>query len=198
MATAWPARGEPLSVDEAPTSSTPQTWSDPAAPALAADERGQVFEWLKDSFEGLHSQLRVLSDAVSRQQQALDHMSDARLAAERVSALADVLPERIGEAVHDAIKVRRSPGPGPDPTSRDSVEVSDQREGLTAGNGATTPVSPADQPPADEPTPDKQAAGVRTQLTGLASTVQSRLNRSGWQETLRSLRPAAGWPPEGR
>ncbi len=36
--------------------------------------------------------------------------------------------------------------------------------------------------------PDVESgSGLRTQLNSLASTVQTRLNRSGWQEKLRSL-----------
>ena len=54
-----------------------------------------------------------------------------------------------------------------------------------------------DELPLDEPDPgyleseerlsDDNRTGVRSQLTSLASTVHTRINRSGWQEKLRSL-----------
>lgn len=74
----------------------------PSAPE-AGDARAQVFDWLQDSFEGLRSQLKVLSDAVGRQQQALGSMSEAGATAERLAELADALPDRIGEAVQGAM-----------------------------------------------------------------------------------------------
>ncbi len=102
-------------------------------PVTAADDmRGQVFEWLHDSFESLRSQLRVLSDAVSRQERALDSMTEARAAAERLSRLADVLSDRTGDAVYG---VSTSRGAGPDTggtTARAPINRSGWQEKLLA------------------------------------------------------------------
>ncbi len=47
-------------------------------PVVAAEEaRGRVFEWLRESFEGLQAELRVLNEAVDRQQQRLSDLTGA-------------------------------------------------------------------------------------------------------------------------
>jgi len=234
----------------------PEPVAEPAEPELAAkpaplvaasdERRGQIFEWLRDSFEGVNSQMRVLSDSVSRQQQVLAGMTDAEEAAARLSQLADALPERIGAAVKEAVIAGQRAGQAnagqanpeqghltasteepPLETDQEQTHVADGAEerppvtdegwiaamedvvvelGPPTQTGIRTPetsslegepgVLEADAPvaepiaggvdepgrPADDPPP-----GFRTQLTGLASTVQGRINRSGWQEKLRSL-----------
>ncbi len=182
----------------------------PSVPARGEDERTQVFEWLQDSFDGVRSQLRVLSDALNRQQQTLDSLADAKAAADRVSQLADVLPDRIGEVIHEAVATGRLE-PETLAEERDRQAVVDLRDSTQADarpNGASArPVDSSPSPASPEPAPDApvssrpsagQPPGVRTQLTALASNVQDRINRSNWQQTLRSLRPSAHWPPEGR
>lgn len=216
-----------------------------APPAPAADERrGQIFEWLQQSFEGLNSQMRVLNDNVSRQQQALAEVSASHEAAGRLSQLADALPERIGAAVQEAVNAgRRS-------SAAEAAYVAELDRDTEPADVEPADVQPVDVEPADveqadvqpvqddepelsqpavavgqraveaerdwhtavedvmidlrEPNvvpelvgfyadapPDDQdgdeVPGLRTQLTGLASTVQGRINRSGWQEKLRSL-----------
>ena len=218
--TAWPSpatgrrvspglsNGGPQRIERrvAPPGPIPEPQSQ-AAPVLRTDEeRGQVFEWLQDSFDGLRSQLRVLNDAVSRQQDALGSLGEAEAIAERLAMLADVLPERIGDAVQEALASHpQAQGNG---SVRGDVEV-DEMVDVRDGNGSSgddprpadeaPPVAVAPPPPpapervaapepADAPVGEEDAAhGVRTQLNALASTVQSRLNRSGWQEKLRSL-----------
>lgn len=229
----------------------PEPVAEPAEPELAAkpaplvaasdERRSQIFEWLRDSFEGVNSQMRVLSDSVSRQQQVLAGMTDAEEAAARLSQLADALPERIGAAVKEAVIAGQRAGQAnpeqghltasteepPLETDQEQTHVADGAEerppvtdedwiaamedvvvelGPPTQTGIQTPetsslegeprVLEADAPvaepiaggvdepgrPADDPPP-----GFRTQLTGLASTVQGRINRSGWQEKLRSL-----------
>ena len=73
-------------------------------PVTAAEEaRGRVFEWLQDSFESLQAELRVLSEAVDRQQRGLVALTGAGDAAGRLADLAEALPERIDEAVREAL-----------------------------------------------------------------------------------------------
>ncbi len=221
----------------------------PVGPATKG-ARGQIFEWLQDSFEGLNSQLRVLSDNLSRQQQALAEMSDSHAAAGRLSELADALPERIGAAVQEAVTAGRrslaaeaeqvaelgegvglgkgsgtAPGPEPEltplavtaeehwpPPERDWISAVEEvmidlrhPTGPERGDSGERPPEPQRPAaaPLGEPTaselvdarggapsaaPDVESgSGLRTQLNSLASTVQTRLNRSGWQEKLRSL-----------
>ncbi len=111
-----------------------------AAPstAPAGDARAQAFDWLQDSFDGLRSQLKVLSDAVSRQQQTLGSMGEAGATAERLAELADALPDRIGEAVRGAV---------------------------------------VSLPPVHESAPGDGSS--------------PSINRGGWQDRLRALRPSA-------
>ncbi|MDP8976582.1 MAG: hypothetical protein M3N28_09535 [Actinomycetota bacterium] len=216
----------------------PEPVAEPAPIVTAADERrGQVFEWLRDSFEGVNSQLRVLSDNLSRQQHVLAGMIDAQEAAGRLSQLADALPERIGAAVQEAVNAgqhsveagpdQRRPfmaSPGhrpvePDGDRRyaaDAVVVDLRQSAHPAKQGPPTSVQaeqPVDEPSvtgisvpepgASEPSATEPVAsdevglesrastttdqGLRTQLGSLASSVQTRINRSGWQEKLRSL-----------
>lgn len=224
------AQSAPVSepVEPVQPASTPAV--DPAgrpAPVVAsADERrGQVFSWLKDSFDGVNSQLRVLSDNLSRQQQVLAGMTDAQAAASRLSQLADALPERIGAAVQEAVAAgqRSATGNqgdaaagsiedlplGADPDWRAAVEdaVADLRQPTGATAADPLEAEPSASWAADESLLDEVAVsepfadhvqgggqatgettgGVRSQLSSLASTVQSRVNRTGWQERLRSL-----------
>jgi len=196
-----------------------------APPAPAADERrSQIFEWLQQTFEGLNSQMRVLSDNLSRQEQALAEVSSSHEAAGRLSQLADALPERIGAAVQEAVNAgRRSSAAeaayvaGLDrdtepadvqPVEGDEPELSQpavalgqraveaERDWRTAVEDIMIDLREPNAAPesvgvyADAPSDDQDGdavPGLRTQLTGLASTVQGRINRSGWQEKLRSL-----------
>ncbi len=216
-----------------------------APPVPAADERrSQIFEWLQQSFEGLNSQMRVLSDNLSRQQQALAEVSASHEEAGRLSQLADALPERIGTAVQEAVTagrrslaaeaayvagLDRDTEPADvepadvepvdvepvdveqadvEPVQDDEPELSQpavavgqraveaERDWRTAvedvmvdlrePNAAPEPVGVYADAPSDDQDGDA-VQGLRTQLTGLASTVQGRINRSGWQEKLRSL-----------
>ena len=206
-----------------------------APPAPAADERrSQIFEWLQQSFEGLNSQMRVLSDNLSRQEQALAEAAASRDAAGRLSQLADALPERIGAAVQEAVNAGRhslaaeeayvaelardtepvdvqpvdtepvdvQPVEGDEPElSQPAVAlgqraVEAERDWRTAVEDIMIDLRQPNAAPesvgvyADAPSDDQDGdavQGLRTQLTGLASTVQGRINRSGWQEKLRSL-----------
>jgi hypothetical protein len=196
--------------------------------AAADERRGQVFQWLQDSFEGVSSQLRVLSDNLSRQQQALAGMTDAQEAAERLSRLADALPERIGAAVQEALTAGRHSGKvgpyeshvigtqrehrpvGPDPDRRSAVDdvILDLRQSahLVHHGPVTSPLEaeqPVDETGIAEPSMAEPVAShvggpgaqhtaasdpsLRSQLGSLASSVHTRINRSGWQEKLRSL-----------
>lgn len=235
----WPNPPDPVE--------QPEKVAEPAPMVTAADERrGQVFEWLRDSFEGVNSQLRVLSDNLSRQQQVLGGMTEAQEAAERLSQLADALPERIGAAVQEALNAgRHSVEAGPDqshpvvasrerrwvqsdPDGRAAAEavVVDLRQsahparqeaptsiqaqqpgepGVTGtrveepGAGERRVVEhPLGEPRVAEPVASDEVGlesrpsatsdqGLRTQLGSLASSVHTRINRSGWQEKLRSL-----------
>ncbi|MDQ3679189.1 MAG: hypothetical protein M3378_01330 [Actinomycetota bacterium] len=161
--TAWPLKeGQAMKVE--PPAPAPEQVESQAetTPRRASDEaRDQVFEWLQDSFEGLNSQIRVLSDAVSRQQQTLGTMTEAQAAAERLSQLADALPGRIGAAVQEAVTAGRHLGGVKGSAQGDPVEPS-------------APQSSAPQSSA----PPETAPGVRTRLNTLASEVQARVNRS--------------------
>lgn len=186
-------------------------------PVLAAEEaRAHVFDFLKDSFEGLDAQVRVLADAVNRQQQTLSDMAEAREAAVQLSALAADLPERVGAAVREAVTAgQRSDAEVAERSMRHEVadqemttlrphNGSDQthtakREPAAVEPAAVVPVQPAAvQPVVTQPEmehasavvtaeDDDDRAGVRSQLNDLASSLQSAVTRSGWQEKLRSL-----------
>lgn len=77
------------------------TSAGPPATAAAADD---VLAWLRSAFEGVRSELRVLSDTVERQQRALAVVAESDQAAERLVQLADGLPDRIGGAVAEALR----------------------------------------------------------------------------------------------
>jgi len=249
--TAWPLTRTQARVRlEAPAARAGATSPVPAADGM----RGQIFEWLQDSFEGLNAQMRVLADNLNRQQQALAEVSDSHAAAGRLSQLADALPERIGAAVQEAVSAgRRSVAaeaarvagldqldePGHhEPEQRDEGQAtSEQAEEPEPRRPAAIPwqrgVGPerdwsaaveevmsdlrrlpaAERSQSQERSPEPEAEhrvpeaelvdahvgpassdpgaaatpGLRSQLTSLASTVQTRVNRSGWQEKLRSL-----------
>ncbi len=144
-----------------------------ASPSPAGPAGTDVLGWLQESFDGLHARLRVISDAVSRQQESLTSVSEVSAVAARLSELSDTLPDRIGEAVREALAAGRSGEEGR----------------LGPDGGAAMPPAAPVGPPA-EASADHQPPGIRTQLTTLASTIQSRLDRSGWQARLRALRPA--------
>ena len=65
---------------------------------------GEVLTWLRTAFDGVRSELRVLRDAVDRQQVVLANIAESQAAAERLVDIADGLPERIGDAVSDAVR----------------------------------------------------------------------------------------------
>ena len=155
--------------------SPPPPTAGPLPVAVADDMRGQVFEWLHDSFDSLRSQLRVLSDAVSRQQRALDSMTEAGAAAERLSRLADVLPDRIGEAVYEAIAPRGAASDNGAGTGDGSDGSGRGTEDMGLGDAIGSSVGDPG------PTHGRQP---------LASTARPPINRSGWQDRLLALRPA--------
>lgn len=181
--------------------------------AAAGEGRSQVFEWLDDSFESVNSQLRVLADTLHRQHQALADMSDAQAAAGRLSQLADALPERIGAAVQEAVWAGRRSAPAEPPWSgAGETPVAGQHAEQTEASLADAVVADVRQPNGaeqhhagaghddlpflddvlDEPPEPRapvtgEAAGVGTQISSMASDLQSHINRSGWQEKLRSL-----------
>jgi hypothetical protein len=74
------------------------------AVATVDDDQSGDLQWLREAFEGMRAELRVLRDAVSRQEQTLAVRAEADAAAERLVALADELPDRIGLAVSEAVR----------------------------------------------------------------------------------------------
>lgn len=170
--------------------------AEPAPLAVLAEEQAQVSEWLQDSLDGMRAQLRVLSDAVNRQR-AIAAFTESGAAAERFSDLANALPGRIGEAVREAVVPRQdatstqSPnGQAPRISTPAQERPAAEPEPAPEPEPAATPIAPATAQPASQGRPHNPP-GVRTQLSTIASTIQSRVEHLGWQEKLRGLRPAA-------
>jgi hypothetical protein len=186
------ARSGPEALDVAP---------EPLAAAQTAHQsRERVVGWLQDSFEGLSAQMRVLSDAVNRQQQVLGDMTEAQAAAARLSELADVLPERIGQAVYEALSAHQ-PSHDPRPEAWGEDVMGELRRVNDRPPVEPTPIEVGDElapqlmrertiidlTPMDTDSGTSAPRVVRSHLGSVASTVESPINRGGWQEKLRSL-----------
>lgn len=90
---------------------TPVVASEPAGAADPADDgRGEVLEWLQSAFDGVRGDLSQVLQAVALQQQALAALSEAEGVTARLLELAEALPDRVCDAVADAIETAAEAG----------------------------------------------------------------------------------------
>ena len=68
------------------------------------DGRAEILEWLRSAFDGVRSDVRALTDAVSRQQATLASFDEAAQSNALVVAAAEALPARVGAAVAEALE----------------------------------------------------------------------------------------------
>lgn len=68
------------------------------------DGRAEILEWLRSTFDGVRSDIRALTDAVSRQQATLASFDEASQSNALVVAATEALPARVGAAVAEALE----------------------------------------------------------------------------------------------
>ena len=95
-------RARPAPPDKGPDAE-PEPQRHPDAVVSPDDGRVEVLEWLQGAFEGLRAELRVVHEALTRQEKALAALAEADSGIDRLLELAEGLPPRIGRAVSQAV-----------------------------------------------------------------------------------------------
>lgn len=102
------AADEPAAEPDPPAPRATRTRRATAANGHAAvatdDGRAEILEWLRSTFDGVRSDIRALSDAVSRQQATLASFEEAAQSNALVVAATEALPARVGAAVAEALE----------------------------------------------------------------------------------------------
>lgn len=126
----------PIDVAPAPSRRLEAVAADrhPVDPGADAD----VLAWLRSAFDGVRAELRVLGQAVDRQERAMARTAEASEAAARLAELADGLPERIAAAVTEALATEQSA------TLAHVDEVLDQVRQMAVSSMSTGPGRDAD------------------------------------------------------
>jgi hypothetical protein len=94
-----PASESDIGPGDVPYGPTNGGWTQPAG-----DARLEVLDWLRIAFDGVRVDIRSLRDTVGSGRAEVAAMKEAGRAAERLVELVDSLPERVGEAVVEALR----------------------------------------------------------------------------------------------
>lgn len=87
-----------------PTRTRSEASANGHAEVATDDGRAEILEWLRSTFDGVRSDIRALSDAVSRQQATLASFEEAAQSNALVVAATQALPARVGAAVAEALE----------------------------------------------------------------------------------------------
>lgn len=98
------AEAEPASPAPRPARTRRTAPANGHAEVATDDGRAEILEWLRSTFDGVRSDIRALSDAVSRQQATLASFEEAANSNALVVAATEALPARVGAAVAEALE----------------------------------------------------------------------------------------------